>query len=219
MEILELFGRLALALVAGGFVGMERERRERQAGLRTHMLVCLGACLITQTSILMAHNQDDRTRIAAQIVTGIGFLGAGTIFRSGNSVRGLTTAAGLWTVAGIGMAIGAGGTLLILGLLAAAMVFGVNEWVRVAEERWFRSNEDLQLTLDRGPEILPGILEELNRRQVKIQHLRWMPDEAGADEAVLHLQVRIASRRDVEGIVNWLGQQPGVRSVELGQPA
>src|SRR5687767_6958282 len=103
MDIGEMILRLAVALAAGTLVGVERERRDRPAGLRTHILVCTGSALITLVSIGMAPGHSDPTRIAAQIVSGIGFLGAGTIFRSGAFVRGLTTAAGLWMVAGIGM--------------------------------------------------------------------------------------------------------------------
>jgi putative Mg2+ transporter-C (MgtC) family protein len=109
--------RLALAAVLGGLIGIERELREREAGLRTHLLVSVGSALFTIVSAYgfneflvsgAAVVRADPTRIAAQIVTGIGFLGAGAIIRQGVSVRGLTTAATLWVVAAIGMATGAG---------------------------------------------------------------------------------------------------------------
>jgi putative Mg2+ transporter-C (MgtC) family protein len=107
--------RLAVATALGAVIGLERELDEKAAGLRTHMLVALGAALFTLVSaygfsefIGKDHVSFDPSRIAAQIVTGIGFLGAGVIFRSGFTVRGLTTAASLWLVAAIGMAAGAG---------------------------------------------------------------------------------------------------------------
>ena len=128
--------RLSVAAVLGGAIGMERELRERQAGLRTHLVVCVGSALFTLVSAYGFHEflvsggslvRTDPTRIAAQIVSGIGFLGAGAIIRQGLSVRGLTTAATLWLVAAIGMASGAGyysaalfataGALLTLGPL------------------------------------------------------------------------------------------------------
>ena len=99
--------RLVIAVVIGGFIGLEREAYHKPAGVRTHMLVCLGAALFTIVSITY-FPQGDFMRIAAGIVTGIGFLGAGTIFRAKDTVKGLTTAASLWAVAGIGLAIGAG---------------------------------------------------------------------------------------------------------------
>jgi putative Mg2+ transporter-C (MgtC) family protein len=109
--------RLALAAALGGLIGMERELREREAGLRTHLLVALGSALFTIVGAYGFHAfldsgaavvRADPTRIAAQIVTGIGFLGAGAIIRQGLSVRGLTTAATLWVVAAVGLAAGAG---------------------------------------------------------------------------------------------------------------
>jgi putative Mg2+ transporter-C (MgtC) family protein len=131
--------RLSMAAALGGAIGMERELRERQAGLRTHLVVCLGSALFTLVSAYGFHEflvsggslvRTDPTRIAAQIVSGIGFLGAGAIIRQGLSVRGLTTAATLWLVAAIGMATGAGyysaalfttvGALLTLGPLRIA---------------------------------------------------------------------------------------------------
>jgi putative Mg2+ transporter-C (MgtC) family protein len=109
--------RLALAAALGGLIGLERELREREAGLRTHLLVALGSALFTIVGAYGFHDflntgasvvRADPTRIAAQIVTGIGFLGAGAIIRQGISVRGLTTAATLWVVAAVGLAAGAG---------------------------------------------------------------------------------------------------------------
>ncbi len=109
--------RLGVAAVLGGAIGLERELRDREAGLRTHMLVSMGAALFTIVSAYGFHEflvnggnlvRTDPTRIAAQVVSGVGFLGAGAIIRQGFSIRGLTTAATLWVVAAIGMAAGAG---------------------------------------------------------------------------------------------------------------
>jgi putative Mg2+ transporter-C (MgtC) family protein len=117
LSSLEVILRVGLAAGLGGAIGLERELRDREAGLRTHMLVSVGAALFTMVSAYAwtdwrFSTEDglvfDPTRIAAQIVTGIGFLGAGAIIRQGLSVRGLTTAATLWVVAAIGMAAGVG---------------------------------------------------------------------------------------------------------------
>jgi putative Mg2+ transporter-C (MgtC) family protein len=125
--------RLALAAALGAAIGLERELREREAGLRTHLLVALGSALFTIVGAYGFHDflvsggnvvRTDPTRIAAQIVTGIGFLGAGAIIRQGLSVRGLTTAATLWVVAAVGLATGAGyysGAVIATALVLIAL--------------------------------------------------------------------------------------------------
>src|SRR5215216_273270 len=126
--------RLALAAALGGAIGFERELRDREAGFRTHMLVCVGSALFTIVSaygfsaFLNSGDQvirADPTRIAAQIVTGIGFLGAGAIIRQGMSIRGLTTAATLWVAAAIGIAAGAG---YYSGAVAATLITLLALW-------------------------------------------------------------------------------------------
>ncbi|AKI97357.1 MgtC/SapB family protein [Kosmotoga pacifica] len=110
IEIIDLFLRLIAATVSGAFIGFTRERIQRPAGLRTHALISVGAAFITELSIFTFFNgvTGDPGRVAAQIVSGIGFLGAGTILKKGFSVKGLTTAATLWVTAAIGMGFGAG---------------------------------------------------------------------------------------------------------------
>jgi putative Mg2+ transporter-C (MgtC) family protein len=115
--------RLAIAAAIGGAIGFERETLEKSAGLRTHMLVCMGAALFMVASILLTYefrdgppvSRVDPTRIASTIVTGVGFLGGGIIFKYEERVRGLTTAAGLWVAAAIGMAAGAGFYITAVG--------------------------------------------------------------------------------------------------------
>ncbi len=104
----DIFIRLILAALIGGLIGIEREASNRPAGFRTHILVSVGSTLMMLVSINGATDGADSTRIAAQVVSGIGFLGAGTILRNGNTIKGLTTAASLWVCAGIGLAIGQG---------------------------------------------------------------------------------------------------------------
>lgn len=123
--------RLSLAAALSGLIGFEREHRQKAAGLRTHMLVGLGAGLFTLISGI-AFDTGDPSRIAAQVVSGVGFLGAGAIFREGASVRGLTTAAGLWAVAAVGMTAGAG--LLMGAALATAIAFVILVGLRIVED-------------------------------------------------------------------------------------
>jgi len=148
--------RLLVALALGALVGLERERQERAAGLRTVTMVSLGSCLFTIIGAYGFANTDP-SRVAAQIVTGIGFLGAGTIFLRKDLVRGLTTAATIWAVAAIGMAAGtaryfeaAFTTLLILGVLMV---------LKPIEKRFFKRPSEAQVSV-----IVPrrdGEIEEL----------------------------------------------------------
>jgi len=113
---LDLLGAVLLAVVCGGAVGLERELRGKAAGLRTNILICVGATLFTQLSIEIPSAGGDPGRIAAQIVTGVGFIGAGTILHSRGAVTGLTSAATIWVVAAIGVALGAGAVLEGVGV-------------------------------------------------------------------------------------------------------
>lgn len=177
----EILLRIVIAAVLTGAIGLERELRERAAGLRTHLLVGVGSALFTivsafawgdfpfsrQSGIVL-----DPTRIAAQIVTGIGFLGAGAIIRQGLSVRGLTTAAGLWVVAAIGMAAGA-------GFYAAALITTGIVLVGLGPLRWLEGGflarlrrEGRALEIDLRPErpIAP-ILAVIESRRARVSRL------------------------------------------------
>lgn len=112
LEYTETFLRLVLAVVAGGLIGLEREVVHKPAGIRTHMLVCLGSALFVLVTLETLPNE--AARIIAGIATGVGFLGAGTIFKSQDEVHGLTTAASIWAVAAVGLTIGMGHYVIML---------------------------------------------------------------------------------------------------------
>lgn len=147
----EILIRLSLACLFGGLIGLERERKHWAAGLRTHMLVCLGSSLIMIVSALgfsdiinSNHVDLDPSRIAAQVVSGIGFIGAGAIlFSKQGTVRGLTTAAGLWTVAGIGLATGGG--LFYAAGAATFLVLLILWGLQPLEKMYFKKFRDLTL--------------------------------------------------------------------------
>lgn len=148
---LELIVRLGIALALGAAIGFEREIDRQPAGFRTHALVALGAALFTIISAYgFSGSSVDPTRIAAQIVSGIGFLGAGTILHHRGSIRGLTTAASLWSAAAVGMAAGAGLLLLALvGTVLIVVVLALLEGVEGILRRVLRINER-HLQLDGG---------------------------------------------------------------------
>jgi putative Mg2+ transporter-C (MgtC) family protein len=133
---LELMLRVLLAFVLGGLIGYEREIIQRPAGLRTHMLVAAGSAAFTMAGIYGFIGEGtvrDPARVAAQVVTGVGFLGAGTIWRKSNTVRGLTTAASIWLVAAVGML--AGGGLYLLAVFTTLCGFAALRWGRPPSRR------------------------------------------------------------------------------------
>jgi putative Mg2+ transporter-C (MgtC) family protein len=213
--------RIGLAGVLAGSIGLERELRDREAGLRTHLLVGVGAALFTLVSAYgfsdFRYGIDtgftlDPTRISAQIVTGIGFLGAGAIIRQGLSVRGLTTAATLWVVAAIGMAAGAGyysGAVLTTVLVLVAL------WpLRIVAHRLvvaIRPEEGrLVVELPPGSSAVP-VLAELERLGTRVDQLEIEDEEHRRSVAAT---VRLRDRRLAAEVVAALSELEGVRRVE-----
>ena len=194
--------RLVLACVLGGAVGFEREMRDREAGIRTHLLVSLGAALFTIVSAYGFHEflagggnivRADPTRIAAQIVTGIGFLGAGAIIREGLSVRGLTTAATLWVVAALGMACGAGyywpaaaATALTLLALWPLRILAYKSIERIKPEE-----KRLTVEVEREQSVAPLLAELEDVRQFD---LRDEPDRRIVDLEVGEVDEALVAR-------------------------
>jgi putative Mg2+ transporter-C (MgtC) family protein len=138
---MDMISRLLLAMVFGGAIGYVREIKKKAAGLRTHTLVCLGSAIFTLVSIYMTKDLvgADPSRIAASVVTGIGFIGAGAIFQTGGSVRGLTTAASIWVCAAIGLAVGAG--LYSLATFATILSLIVIQLLQILEKKYMRESE------------------------------------------------------------------------------
>lgn len=174
---LDLLSHLAVAAVLGGLVGWEREASGKPAGLRTNILICVGAALLTDLSLQLGARfgssvPADPTRIAAQVVSGIGFLGAGTIIQARGAVHGLTTAATLWVVAAIGMAVGAdsyaeavGATALVLAILLPLGRF----------ERWVESRRRtrrVMVQIEEGATGIGDVEEALEERGLKVRSVR-----------------------------------------------
>lgn len=162
--------RLGGSLLAGAVIGFERELHDKPAGLRTMILISLGACAFTLISTSF-HEDGDPSRIAAQIVSGVGFLGAGAILQSKGAVIGLTTAASIWMVSSVGMAFGAGDFALgaAATLLAALVLFGL-----AVVERWIetiRHTAGFELGVDPSPELLGEI--EAAILSAKLRRLQW----------------------------------------------
>jgi putative Mg2+ transporter-C (MgtC) family protein len=200
--------RLALAAALGGLIGVEREIREREAGLRTHLLVAVGSALFTIVSAYGFHAfltsgqsvvRADPTRIAAQIVTGIGFLGAGAIIRQGLSIRGLTTAATLWVVAAIGLAAGAG--YYSAAIITTALVLFSLWPLRIVAFRMLRRvrPEDGRLLVELPIGEPPGgVIDEVERWGARIQTIEVSQE---GDRRRLELDVTLPRERRASDLV------------------
>ena len=205
--------RLALAAALGGAVGLEREFREREAGFRTHMLVSLGSALFTIASAygfrdFLAHGgslvRTYPTRFAAQIVTGIGFLGAGAIIRQGLSVRGLTTAATLWVVAAIGLTAGAGyySAAAITTLLVILSLWPLRIAAHRVMTRFRPESDRLVVQLQAGESPAP-LIESLEREGVRLRALEVAHE--GGRRTVL-LDVSLPPQSDAPAVVAKLSE-------------
>ncbi len=205
--------QLIVSALLGAVVGWEREGRDRPAGLRTNMLVCVGATLITQVSHITSENIGDPGRIAAQIVSGIGFLGAGTILRQGSVIRGLTSAASLWAVAGVGMAVGTGPSTMVLATVATLVIWVTLRLFQRVEPR-LRTIHRRDLLLSVGVETvdLAPVIQGLGEFDAEVRRAEWLGDAADARR-----QVRLTlvlSSDTVAAISGWLALQPTVHTFE-----
>ncbi len=182
LTLVTVLGKLFIAAILGGIIGWERHRRGRPAGLRTHLLVCIGVTLMMLVSEHIfvqyqshGHNsilRVDPARIAAQVVTGIGFLGAGTIMRSKASIRGLTTAASLWVVAGIGLAVGSG--FILPAFFTTIITIAILILNDLVEKRLKRDKYKTMNMLITGQEhLLDDISQILEKNSVVIKNYKF----------------------------------------------
>lgn len=164
-------GKLLLAATLGGVIGFERELRRKAAGLRTSMLICMGACFFMIISAIAAtHPEDDHTRIAAQIVAGIGFLGAGVILRERGNVVGLTTAATVWATAAVGMGVGTG--MYVTSIFATGLILLSLTTLGWAEARLGIKTRltTFRLTATNGDAVMKRAREIFQDMTIPIQH-------------------------------------------------
>jgi len=205
----EAFLRIGLSALIGAVIGLERERRKQPAGLRTHAVLSVGSCLITLVSIYTAYEyggeHSDPTRITAQIVSGIGFLGAGAILRFGLTVKGLTTAASLWSTAGLGMAVGSG--MYVLSVFTTLVMLFLLSMVSRIEKEVIRSKGEIQIRVrikdseNALKEVVSlfgeGNLQKLLRKEGEIELILKTSEHESPEEKLEKLS-RIREVREVE---------------------
>jgi putative Mg2+ transporter-C (MgtC) family protein len=224
-------GELGLAFVLSSFIGVEREWRAKSAGLRTHTLVGVGAALIVIVSkygfsdVLTTDRVVlDPSRVAAQIVSGLGFIGGGLIFVRGDAVRGLTTAAIVWMTAAIGMACGAGLALLAVAATALHFVVALGyPWLAAQLPRSRYIGYGVRIVYEDGRGILRDVLAESTRRGFTIGHVdtRQLEHEV-LGRAAVAVTLEVQGQPHVDTLVAALTEQPGVFEVttrDLGEAA
>jgi putative Mg2+ transporter-C (MgtC) family protein len=210
---LELLLQLGLATLLGGAIGLERELGGKPAGLRTNILICMGSALYTQLSISMVHGAADATRVAGQIVTGVGFIGAGTILHARGAVVGLTSAATIWVVAAIGVALGSGH--YPEALLTTLMVLVVLQGLGRIEIFVERQSTRTHLTIHARPE---GSAVEEIETLVRRTGLQITAQESRREnvDLVIELDLGGPKRLHDQALIAVL-HHPMVRSVSTGE--
>lgn len=210
--------RLILAVICGGIIGMERTYKRRSAGFRTHILICLGAAITTLTSqylYLVMHYYTDMARLGAQVIAGIGFIGAGTItVTRRQQVKGLSTAAGLWASAIIGLAIGGG--FYEGALLATVMILLIELIFSQVEDKILDRSFEINLYMEYTDKpCLEEILKYYRKESLEILNMEITRSHASEDyNACAIFSLRLPKQCNVAEIVNHMNSTPGVISVE-----
>lgn len=216
--VFDLLLRIALAGALGGLIGMERQLRSKEAGLRTHVLVGIGSAMFMIVSkygfsdILEAsHIELDPSRIAAQVVSGMGFLGAGTIIIQKQMVKGLTTAAGLWVTAAIGLVVGSG--MYEIGIYGTLLALVVLETFRRISYRFIGRN--LTLIFQLKPKSVPLVLIALQRREVRTGKVILAHRDAETGLCEMTVDVTLSRKVVPEKMYDVLLEINGVQSLEI----
>ena len=216
VNFISIFLRLSLAVIFGGVIGYNREVEGRPAGLRTHILVSVGATLAMLTNVYIVDNFNgdmDPARIGAQVISGIGFLGAGTIIITGkNKVKGLTTAAGLWACASMGLAIGVG--FYSGAIIGCAFIFIVSAILLKVDRKINKKSAIISLyILINSAKVLPIILKRLTKEneEIKIRDIEVNANKHGSEELIgVTISLRIPSEVSHKNIINIINSEDGV---------
>lgn len=213
-QYIDLALRLTFALITGMLIGVTREKIQRPAGLKTHALISVGSAFLTELSmyVFFDGSNGDPGRITAQIVSGIGFLGAGTILKKGFSVKGLTTAATLWVTAAVGIGFGAG-EYFLASLVTVFVLIIVNVFRKLDFMSNKKSTGQLIVIADNGPDISSGITNWAMKNKISISSL-----EIENDDESMRISLEFEKHRESSSIKQHLielVEVPGVQTAEI----
>ena len=209
--------RVFVSVVVGGLIGLERGLKNRPAGLRTYMVVCLGACLVMLTNqyVCQVYNTGDPVRLGAQVVSGIGFLGAGTIIVTRrNQIKGLTTAAGLWAAAGVGLAIGVG--FYEAALAGGFAVFFVMTMLQKMDNRMHRNAKVLEVYIELDKSVALGdFLREVRAKNIEVKDTVREHDSENEEGTRAYFSTfKLTKRQNHLDVIEDVRQLPGVKYLE-----
>lgn len=218
----ELFLRIIISVICGGIIGFERSKRQKEAGLRTHIIVAIGSTLIMIISkygcldIFTTYGINvDSTRIASNIVTGVGFLGAGVIFVRGASIKGLTTAAGIWTTAGVGMAIGTG--MYAIGIYSTLVImlvqYALHKWSPLSSSETLTTNE-ISVTVENTENSLNNLIKYFEENNIYVHDFAITKNNDNKS-LTLKLSVRMVRDVSIEEAISVFNEIPQLMSFKI----
>ncbi|HZH71683.1 MAG TPA: MgtC/SapB family protein [Mariniphaga sp.] len=210
--------RILISFLMGSLIGLEREINNQPAGLRTHILISIGSTLVMLISLYIPQNGEltgDPGRIAAQVVSGIGFLGAGAILKFGADIKGLTTAASIWATAAVGMAVGAG--MYSISIISVVVIFFALTVMNIFEKSFFRerSLRKIEVVVKKRYSSLNGIKKVLDDFDVKISSTGFDRNVNDATDKFFFI-VGVTSDLDVQKLADALEHQEGIVAVSVG---
>lgn len=221
LEQFEYLLRILAACICGGIIGLERSHRQKEAGIRTHVILAMGAAIIMIVSkygffdisrLDLNSLRADGSRVASNVVTGISFLGAGVIFVRGGSIKGLTTAAGIWATAGIGLALGAG--MYTIGIASTAILI----LIQIVLHKFMPYSENMEtneilLKLSDSSKALDLITKQLSDNGIRVNAVRFKKHDDGSMK--VGLTVRIAKTTSLESVLQLINQNEEIQEFTL----
>jgi putative Mg2+ transporter-C (MgtC) family protein len=209
--------KLLLSVIAGGLIGLNREKQKQAAGFRTHILICVGSTLLMILSIYIPQTyfdlkNGDPGRIAAQVVSGIGFLGAGAIIRLGNNVRGLTTAASIWLISAIGLSIGAG--LYLIAFITVAFALFTLVILERTESKWIFSIHQKTISVSFSQNNFPEyeLKQILQRANIIIRDYSLTVSPSATE---IQMTVKISAKTDLTKVIENINLLPTIRTIKI----
>lgn len=217
VSLLSVVLRITVAIVVGGMIGLERGLKNRPAGLRTYMVVCLGACLIMLTNqyIYQATQTGDPVRMGAQVISGIGFLGAGTIIVTRrNQIKGLTTAAGLWAAAGVGLAVGIG--FYEAALIGGFAIFFVMTILQKMDNRMHRKTKVIEIYVELSRDYpLGDFLRDVREMDIEVRDtMREQDADINDGIRAYFTTLKLQTRQNHLEVIDQIRVLPGIICIE-----